>query len=55
MPSPPMDATARQKLFITRLCMALGITEPLEEKPMTMGQAGELIRRLQDELRAQRR
>lgn len=37
-------ATARQKLIITRLCMALGIREPLEEKSMTIGEAGRLIR-----------
>ena len=39
-------ATARQKLTITRLCMKLKIKEPLEEKPMSMAEAGVLIREL---------
>lgn len=40
-------ATAKQKLTITRLCMALGIREPIEEEAMTIGEAGRLIRELQ--------
>lgn len=40
------SATARQKAIITRLCMKLRIREPLEELPMTMGEAGEMIRKL---------
>lgn len=40
------DATIRQKAAITKWCMILGITEPVEEKPMSMGVAGELIRKL---------
>ena len=39
-------ATARQKLIITRLCMKLKIEEPLEEKVMTIAEAGRLIREL---------
>jgi len=39
-------ATARQKLIITRLCMKLKIKEPLEERAMTMAEAGQLVRRL---------
>jgi hypothetical protein len=39
-------ATARQKLIITRLCMALGIRNPLEEQRMSKGEAGRLIREL---------
>lgn len=41
-----MNATARQKMIISRLCMALRIRDPLEEMPMSVGEAGELIRRL---------
>lgn len=40
------DATGPQKRAITRLCMALGISEPIEEKQMTSGEAGRLIREL---------
>jgi len=39
-------ATARQRLIITRLCMKLKIKEPLEERAMTMAEAGRLIREL---------
>jgi len=39
-------ATGRQKLLITRLCMKLKIKEPLEERTMTMAEAGRLIRDL---------
>lgn len=48
-------ATARQKLLITRLCVALGIKEPIEEEPMTMGIAGKLIRKLQAQVRSERK
>lgn len=41
-----LPATARQLLLITRLCMALHITEPVEERVMSMGEAGRLIRQL---------
>jgi len=47
------DATAKQKILITRLCMALGIREPLEEKSMSKGEAGGMIRELLGELKAQ--
>ena len=39
-------ATARQRLIITRLCMKLKIKEPLEERVMTVAEAGRLIREL---------
>jgi len=39
-------ATGRQRLIIARLCMKLKIREPLEEKVMTMAEAGRLIRKL---------
>ena len=44
------DATPRQKRTIALLCMALGIKERLEERPMSKGEAGRLIRELQDQL-----
>ena len=40
------DATPRQKITITRLCMALKISDPVEQHCMTKGTAGVLIRRL---------
>ena len=43
-------ATARQKITITRLCVALGIRFPVEETPMTLGQAGREIRALINKL-----
>ncbi len=39
-------ATARQRLIIARLCMKLKIRELLEEKVMTMAEAGRMIREL---------
>ena len=44
-------ATDRQVVTITRLCMALGIREPLEERKYTVGQAGMQIRALLTQLR----
>jgi hypothetical protein len=44
-------ATDRQLHTIALLCMKLRIKELLEEKPMTKGQAGKLIRRLPSERR----
>ncbi len=41
-----LPATDSQILLITRLCMGLGIKEPLEERKMTIAQAGTLIRQL---------
>lgn len=49
------DATARQCIAIARLCIALNIKEPLEQRPMTKGYAGRLIRELYTELRSRRR
>lgn len=40
------DATGRQKILIAQLCMALKIREPIEERPMSYGVAGELIRNM---------
>jgi hypothetical protein len=40
------DATARQKVIIARLCMALGIKEEVEQRLMPKGEAGRLIREL---------
>ena len=48
------DATPRQKRTIALLCMALGIKEHLEERPMSKGEAGRLIRELQDQLALKR-
>lgn len=45
------DATVGQKRKITQLCMALGISEPVEEKPMSFGVAGHYIRMMCMELR----
>jgi len=42
-------ATGRQLHTIALLCMACGVHAPLEEQPMTMGEAGILIRRLSNE------
>ena len=39
-------ATDKQRRVITTLCMARRIKEPLEEYPMTLGEAGRLIREL---------
>ncbi len=44
-------ATGRQLHTIALLCMKLRITELLEERAMTKGQAGKLIRRLASERR----
>lgn len=49
------DATGPQKHKITTLSMALGLKEPTEEKPMTSGEAGRLIRDLYNRLRYQNR
>jgi len=40
-------ATPRQKVLITRLCMKLKIRDRLENLPLSKGEAGRLIRRLQ--------
>lgn len=44
------DATPRQKIKIAQLCVALKIREPIEEKPMSKGQAGLMIRKLLEEV-----
>ena len=49
------DATGPQKNKITTLSMALGLKETTEEKPMTSGEAGRLIRDLYSRLQAQNR
>lgn len=41
--------TPAQIRYITSLCMRLKITEPLEEKVQTKGEAGKLIRELEAE------
>jgi len=38
-----LPPTSRQILAITRLCMRLGIKEPLEEKPSTRWEARQLL------------
>jgi hypothetical protein len=50
-----LPATSSQIRAITKLCMALRITTPLEERKMTMAEAGVLIRELSNELKARRR
>lgn len=49
------DATGNQKRAITRLCIALGIKEPIEEEQMSSGIAGKLIRQLYARLRVERK
>ena len=49
------DATGPQKREITRLNVYLGIREPIEEKPMTSGEAGRMIRDLYSRLKLRRR
>lgn len=48
------DCTAAQCIAIVRLCFALGIKEPLEQRPMSKGEAGRLIRELSAQVRANR-
>ena len=47
-------ASARQRLLIARLCMKLKIREPVEERPMSVGEAGVLIRELLGRIRSER-
>ena len=49
------DATGSQKRAITKLCISLGIKEPVEEEQMSSGVAGKLIRELYARLRADRK
>ena len=44
-------ATAQQTRKIAQLCVALGIKEPVEEQQMSLGAAGELIRKLSAEVK----
>jgi len=46
-----MDATPRQKVVLARLCLKLGIKELLEERLMSKGEAGRLIRELSNRRR----
>ena len=48
-------ATARQTRKIAQLCMALGIKEYVEERPMSLGAAGELVRKLSAEVKRRRK
>ena len=41
-----IPATDSQVKLIARLCTILRIKDPLEEKPMSMAEAGQLINRL---------
>jgi hypothetical protein len=50
-----MDATGRQKVVIARLCMALRIREPIEEKRMSREEAGRLIRLMIAEVKAKKK
>jgi len=43
---PAGFATARQKIKIAQLCMALGLREPLEERVATASEASQLIQEL---------
>ena len=51
----PEPATALQRKKLAQLCMALRIREPLEEQPMSKGEAGILIRKMVEELKFRRR
>jgi hypothetical protein len=48
-------ATPAQCIAICRLCFALGIKEPLEERIASKGEAGRLIRELAVRARANRK
>lgn len=48
------DATAKQKLVIARMAMALGDRQGLEYLSMSKGEAGVLIRKLSAQLKARR-
>jgi len=48
------DATSGQVESITKLCRALGIKSPLEEKKMTFGEAGRLVRKLSIQLKREK-
>ena len=46
-----VPATGHQLHTIAILCMSAGIHEPIEDQPMTVGEAGIMIRRLSSERR----
>jgi len=48
-------ATGKQLHTIAVLCHSLSITTPIEEQPLTIGEAGVLIRRLYSERNYRRR
>ena len=48
------DATPRQKKAITRLYIALGIRQPFEDRQMSKGEAGRLVRTLSQDLQIRR-
>lgn len=54
-PAQLEPATPRQRRTIALLCMGLKIKEPLEEKPMTIIEAGRLVRELSALKKAERR
>ena len=54
MDSYSEPATAQQKRKIAQLCQALHIKEALEERPMTLGEAGILIRELSARVKVMR-
>ena len=48
-------ASPKQRVVISRLCMALRVKEPLEDGPISIGEAGRLIREMGEELTLRRR
>ena len=54
-PAQLEPATPRQIRAVTKLCQGLKIKEPLEERPMTVGGAGRLIRELTNLKRGRRK
>lgn len=44
------DATAAQKIKIGKMARLLGIKEQIEDRPMTKGEAGRLLRELYTQL-----
>lgn len=49
------DATGPQKRAIAKLYQSLGVSEPIEEKQMTSGEAGCLVRSLYSRARSSKR
>ena len=47
-----IPATENQVRLIARLCTILRIKDPLEEKPMSMAEAGKLINKLIRQVKA---